>query len=167
MKRIIFIGGYADSGKTTTMNYFRSIGIHCFSSSELLHKTAQLLLNNEWSNPHANVDKRKFLIPLAEKVLVETFGRSIFAHRVYDLISQLPDDCKIAIETIGGEEFWLMFNMLDNAPFECYLERCNIRRPTENSAADYRQLLPSAITIANVGPVNYLYSQLNGVLNAD
>jgi hypothetical protein len=163
MKRILFVGGYANSGKSTAMKHLATSGLHCFSSSALLHKTAAALYANGWTN--ANVgDKRAVLIPLAEQVLVATFSRSVFVHRIYDQIAALPDNCMAAIETIGGDEFWLLYNALSNAPFEYHLECCNIRRSTEQPQADIRQLLPSAHTIDNNDTLYSLYTRLDELL---
>jgi hypothetical protein len=154
---VLFIGGLPRSGKTTTIDYLKSQGIPCYSTSALLHQTYQnlditgLLASRRAWDEENKPELRQELITLAESVLVPVFGREVFSHTVIRQanISSAP---LVVVETIGGEEFKLMAEVL-RKPYFCW----NIRREGELKGVDIRELLKGAEGIWNDGSLEELY----------
>jgi hypothetical protein len=177
MKTIIFIGGYAESGKTTSINYLKTLGIPCFSTSELLHhfcfNTYKYIMGIELETQNKikmvtlfpfnsafrsiKVSMREFLIYVAENLLTKTFGRGIFALGIKNQIETCPSNLVI-IETIGGKEYYELNNCFSDTEYNKI--NINIRSYTEKPGIDIRELLPKALEINNNESVQKLYIKL-------
>jgi hypothetical protein len=157
MGTVLFIGGFSRAGKSTTIDYLKSQGIPCYSTSALLHQTYQNLYKSELlDSSHYWVEDnkpelRQELITLAESVLVPVFGREVFSHTVIRQ-ANLSTAPLVVIETIGGEEFKLGLEVL-RKPYLCW----NIRREGELKGVDIRELLEGGEDTWNDGSVEELH----------
>lgn len=158
-KIIVFVGGYAEAGKTTTLNRLKDEGLTVFSSSELLHSVTWRIVAgilgtdkaNQLENKAKNYSLKTLLgiddtvrglyILIAEAILVPVFGREIFAHTVARKALQASDDL-VFIETIGGREHALAEEHIQLLNPTALVLNLNLRRVGENKEADSRQLLP-------------------------
>jgi len=180
---VLFIGGYACSGKSTALKYLgKNYDCHILSTSAILHQVLTdiysvfglknidthdkdstlffdaLVVGDEDSltttrvvSSHGGKDGREILIDVAEKVLVKSFSRQVFALGVQTAYSQLPHTDKpqlIVIETIGGLEYEKIRDWFLSMGF--YTSNINIVSPSANPEADGRQLLPLTNTCSNV-----------------
>lgn len=156
VNKIIFIGGYACSGKTSTLEILKKLGIPCYSTSALIHKVYKelalsgLLSSKKLWGKENKPELRECLITLAEDVLVPAFGREIFAHTVIRQANFNPAPV-VAVETVGGEEFRLGLKVIEKEYF-CW----NIRRDSELKGVDLRELLEGGIDIWNNGSISDL-----------
>ena len=159
MGKTIFIGGLARSGKSSTLEILKKLGIPCYSTSALLHQTYQKLIEAklkslkrdfEMYDVNNKAELRQELITLAEDVLVPTFGREIFAHTVIRRANTDPAPI-VAVETVGGEEFRLGLEVIKKE-WICW----NIRRDSELKGVDLRELLEGAADIWNNGSLQDL-----------
>jgi hypothetical protein len=91
---------------------------------------------------------RQWLIDLAEKALVPTFTRAVFAHAIADQIMANPET-KFAIEVFKQEEFELLVNRLHSTGCLKKAFCFNLRRLEEDPLIDGRTLLSNAIEINN------------------
>jgi hypothetical protein len=154
---VLFIGGYARTGKSEAISYLKSQEIPCYSTSDLLHQTYQnlyeggLLYPNRYWGEDEKPELRQELITLAESVLVPVFGREIFSHTVIRQANLSPAPL-VVIETIGGEEFKLMGEALQK-PYLCW----NIRREGELKGVDIRELLERGEDIWNDRSIEELH----------
>jgi hypothetical protein len=160
MRHILFVGGFARAGKTTTMEILSSLGVPCFSTSSHLEVMAAVSFsqfNNrcdfrELSKEH----QREVKIFFAEKVLVPFIGReNALVLPVVTKALASPEDL-VAIETIGGEEFRLFLSQTVGVP----VTTLNVRGPSEMPGVDSRRLLPSAIELMNNGTILELRENL-------
>lgn len=160
MNKIIFIGGYARSGKDETLKILENLGIPCYSTSSLLHKFYHNLYSTELIDQFFIPDLtdkpsfRNLLITLAEDVLVPTFGREIFAHTVIRQANLDPAPI-VAVETVGGEEFRLGLEVIKKE-WACW----NIRRDSELKGVDLRELLDGGVDIWNNGSLSDLCGRI-------
>ncbi len=180
MKRIIFLGGYARSGKSTAVTLLREMEIPCFSTSEFLYTVAariwsiggsynttlQQLKNTLpdailWNT--GGLTKRQFLIHVAENVIVPSYGRGegIVKPVMNQALEELDISPIVAIETIGGFEYQQLLACVPD--YATYIP-VNIRRHTELAGADIRELLPDAVDIWNEGSINDLENQIKSIL---
>lgn len=150
-KTIICIGGYARSGKTTTIEILESLGVPVFSASRFLHQVVEQAEKALW-NPFELYDDvmtdRAKCICMAEEILIPVFGRKLFAHAMYDGAISTPEET-VAIETIGGQEFQEFKMLARGHRLECW----NVRSEREKSGVDIRQLLPEGQDIWNDGTI--------------
>jgi hypothetical protein len=157
---ILFIGGYARSGKGEILKYLKSQNIPCYSTSALLHQTYQNLIEAGMLDSRCvwgEEDKPKLrqeLITLAESVLVSVFGREIFSHTVIRQANLSPAPL-VVVETIGGEEFKLGLEIIQK-PYLCW----NIRREGELKGVDIRELLEGGDDIWNDGSIKDLHCKI-------
>jgi hypothetical protein len=165
MGYVLFISGLARSGKTSTIDYLKSQGIPCLSTSVLLHQTYQNLIstgllapNHYWKESN-KPQLRKTLITLAEEVIVPVFGRESFAQTVIRQANEYPLPL-VAVETIGGEEFKLGLETLEK-PYFCW----NIRREGELKGVDIRELLEEGEDIWNDGSIEDLHLKIQQELD--
>jgi adenylate kinase family enzyme len=187
-KLIILIGGYANSGKSTFMQFAEELGCNTYSSSVLLHSVYQKIalrfygekidslkkndLIYTWLTPNelGQVTIREDLINLAENILVETFSRGIFASAIVDQILCKNDSGKAhVIETFGDVELDYLEYYLQTFLPTAVVIRFNIRRQEENPSADSRKLLTSAFDIVNTGTKEQykeiVFSHLNHLIS--
>lgn len=164
MSIVLFIGGYARAGKQTALDYLKSLGIPCYSTSALLHQTYQnlyktgLLQPNLYWGEENKPELRRELIVLAEEVLVPVFGREVFSHTVIRQVN-LSTASLVVVETIGGEEFKLGLEVL-RKPYLCW----NIRRDEELKGVDIRELLEGE-DIWNNGSIEELHRKIERELD--
>lgn len=163
MGTIIFIGGFSRSGKSSTLEILKKLGIPCYSTSALLHQTYQSLIKAKLKSfkrdfnmyDDNNKDElRQELITLAEDVLVPVFGREIFAHTVIRQANLDPAPI-VAVETVGGEEFRLGLEVIKEE-WVCW----NIRRDGELKGVDLRELLDGGVDIWNNGGLEELREEV-------
>jgi hypothetical protein len=197
-KTIVFVGGYARSGKTTALSYLAEQGYGTVSTSAILYEFAANLFSGitDWKTDEATkvlADKsssfeisftayhgreencssfsgffphRKFIIALAEDVLVKTFGRQIFA-RTATIRALQSDSPLVFVETVGGEEFSQMLLALNEItgtePEETQptLIKLNMRRTEEQAGVDIRQLLTTDLEIWSDGSVEETQKELD------
>lgn len=177
-KVFVYIGGYAQVGKTSVTNELRSRGYNCFSTSEILYEMAEKMCdifelpcfyenkNQFYGMPldgryELTSEKgRTWLILLAEKVLVPVFGRQVFAHTA----TQRAIDCDsdlVFIESFNNEENQLMIQYASNMTPKSNLHvKFNIRRNTEDPSADSRELLFGAMDLQNDKTIPELVDEL-------
>jgi NADPH-dependent 7-cyano-7-deazaguanine reductase QueF-like protein len=168
MGKIIFIGGYGRSGKSSTLEILKSLDIPCYSTSVLLHQTYRRLveaklksfkLDFNMYDGNNKAEIRQELITLAEDVLVPTFGREIFAHTVIRQANLDPVPI-VAVETVGGEEFRLGLEVIEKE-YVCW----NIRRNSELKGVDLRKLLVKGVDIWNNGSISDLSGRIERELS--
>lgn len=168
MSKIIFIGGWARSGKSSTLNYLKTQGIPTYSTSALLHQTYRRLIEAKLKSfkrdfdiydGNSKAELRQELITLAEDVLVPIFGREIFAHTIIRQANLDPAPI-VAVETIGGEEFRLGLEMVEKE-YVCW----NIRRDSELKGVDLRELLEGGVDIWNNGSLSDLSGRIERELS--
>ena len=154
-KKIILIGGYARSGKSSSITILEQQGWKIISSSRMIHEFAQRLILMFTGRAIDTHDKeitfldmliRDFLIKLAEDVMMPVFTRAVFTAPMAALAANSPHDL-IAIETYGGVEYDFLskYLRLEGLTWQNY----NIRRQTEEPGIDLRRLLPGGIDIEN------------------
>lgn len=164
--RILIIGGYARSGKSTFIKMARAADISAASTSELLDflcYRVYLSLLMDWSNETileedfldslskksglVCKDERALKIAVAEEVVVPLFGRKEGIVRpTVEYIKQSEDDVFV-IESIGGEEFDILIDMLGKDKYDIQL--LNIVTEKFNNVDDIRQLLPTENVMLN------------------
>jgi len=163
-KKIIIIGGYARSGKSTTVRILRNtFNIPCYSTSEVLHQVTNNLLTKTFDRPIPTDvnEKRALCISVAEDALVPVFGRQVFAQAVAaKALSDLSP--VVAIESVGGEEYMLLLDCLAGQPYQQF--NWNLRRTHERAGIDLRKLLPDAIEIWADGSEAKLLTQIGNLL---
>lgn len=160
-KIIICIGGFSNSGKSTTVKILESLGVPVFSASRFLHKAVDLAnetffkadrpdpINYRWPT------NRQQCITMAEEILVPTFGRRLFAHAMFDGVIESPERI-VAIESIGEAE-WEEFAKLARGH---HLEIWNIRSLTEKPGIDIRELIPDGMDLWNTGTIEDLEKRI-------
>jgi hypothetical protein len=148
MKKIIFVGGYQGSGKSTSLEYIEKKGFCCYSTSRILHKISDKFLNifTKYDPIYKDKDyKRTVNICIAEEILKPILGQDIFANA---LVNQVVEDNNknICIETNGGLEFFLISSLLSRSPEFCLSESININMRSQNEGVgkDFRKLLSPA-----------------------
>ena len=141
IKKVVFIGGYANSGKTTVLDRLRNSGHLIVSTSETLHQIADKFHGRKLDSKIP--EDRTELIRIAEEVLVPVIGRHGLVSPACEKILNYSGDNEIAIfESIGGEEFRIALNILESAG-GLKIDGINLRRSTEQPGVDIRELLPS------------------------
>lgn len=158
MLKIVFVGGYARSGKSTLMKYLATKNCHCFSTSQYLDSVCEKELGEYWTDAFVTKDtlKEKELVALtgknyrtykinkAEKELVPKLGRlRALVIPVLTPLLKLSNSDFVAIETIGGKEFELMLDWIKNNVKSCQISLINCRSPFELKGVDIRELLPT------------------------
>lgn len=161
MKHILAIGGKAQSGKSSTVKILRSLGVPVVSTSELLDEFLTRLKIHYGIDQGSTVEEtRQLKIKAAERVLVPTFGREVFANTAARMIFKHPESM-VAIETIGGEEWKLIQKAitLEAAYSETSytIRRYNLIRDSQLENVDIRELLENARLIKNNGTLDDLY----------
>ena len=169
--KIVLIGGFSQAGKTSVLEIL-SKSYCTISSSELLHQT---LNDIYWMAGQAHFDThdskdspvvfggrmyktgRDLLIYLAEKVLVENFGRGLFA---VGCVNQIIPNAINFIECIGGDEETELDKQLETNGYDDVI-KINIRRHTEKPNVDIRQLLRCAVDVWNEGRIEKTVAQVN------
>ena len=164
---IYVICGYARSGKTTSIEYFKKMGFVTASSSECLHELSKSMmsvlkittdLTDKTGTTEINgvpMNNRNILIGIAEDVLVKHFGRSIFANYI-DKIAE--DNENVVIESFNQEEYQLCNFWKDNE-----VTILHITRDSELAGVDKRDIIKRAIKIDNNGTIEELYKKLSQV----
>jgi hypothetical protein len=156
MKTIICVGGYARAGKSTTVEILESLDIPVFSASRFLHKAVDLTKGTvfePWAAAIKLTDiavdivppsERMQCITMAERILVPTFGRKLFAHAMFDGLTAV-DNQIVAIETIGGDEWQEFANLAEGHRLVIW----NVRSEREQPGIDIRELIPDGQDIWN------------------
>jgi hypothetical protein len=187
-KWILVIGGYANSGKSTSIEHLSKL-VPVLSTSEKLYdvtadilinvlgfsytkeemkeilkngKAAKILMFNSHEVPaYLDISVRDLLIMIAEKCIVNNLGRQAFSGSV---INDIPEDSQIvAIESIGGEEYKHLKALAEYKGFNVL--PINIRSSGELKGVDIRELLPNAKTIENDGTIEELGIKLEQITN--
>lgn len=162
--RIIFIGGYARSGKSSAISYLRNHhGLVCLSTSECLHQVKDRLLDTfpEIARPTNKEQERSLCIKIAEGLLVPIYGREIFANWV---VQQIQPGQTYIVETIGGVEHTLLKDTIKRALTRVDIDEVNIRRGSERIGVDIRKLLENGIELYNNGTLDELYKKLDKLI---
>lgn len=163
---IIFVGGFSNAGKTTALDYLKTHNFYVYSPSVILHqlsdRVCSYLLGQEPIKDRE--EKRKLNITLAEDILIPVCGRDLFPtiviNRVLDDIYQ-RDRKLIVIETIGGEEYSIMLDILDGHYGEFDIYSWNIRRVEERPGVDIRKLIKDATNVWNDSSLSDFHYQLD------
>ena len=138
---IVFLGGYANSGKTTAMRYLASQGLTCLSTSDILHKISTKVFP---VNGRTKPQRRYLNILLAEDILKPYLGNNVFCNKIVEDVLDCDSDI-IVIETIGGDEYRSIKSRLKDS-FSLFLN-INLRSVNEQPEVDSRQLLPFATDV--------------------
>jgi hypothetical protein len=149
---IILIGGYARSGKSTSVQLLRDRGIPCYSTSASLYDTYARLKEVYPELHHLDPDNkqvsRQRMIALAEEVIVPVFGRESIVMACVKWLEQVYEmgHETVAIETIGGNELELLERGLKYwSQHPLFITAAiNIRSDTEEPDADSRRLIESS-----------------------
>jgi hypothetical protein len=158
---VIFLGGFAQSGKSESMKIFKEdFGYSTFSASALLHQVYEKF--HEYDHSDTTLPEvRAEHIRIAEEVLKPVFGQEIFADALYRQVAKniylFPEKVNV-IETVGGKEFTALMEKFEDSPFP--IKRINIRRKEERHGIDLRELLPDAIDFWNDGDLADLKRRL-------
>lgn len=160
IKDIIFVGGFARSGKTTTLKRLKRLGYTILSTSQYLDLVCEKDLESCWKGKLAKktiADEklfydltgktmREYKIDKAENQIVPNLGRyeGIIKPTLQPLLTS--SSSKFAIETIGGEEFLLMQRFLQENITGYKCRRLNCRSLIELKGVDSRELLPPPMT---------------------
>jgi ribosome biogenesis GTPase A len=160
---VLFVGGYARSGKSTLMRLLRDWNFTTASTSQYLDQVCELELvtktgDKSWLNTFSNksswIEKklvdltghtfRSYKIQKAEKELVPSLGRlNGLIKPALEPIMGLVGKCPIAIETIGGEEYHLMLGYLKQDQKQKFnFINLNCHSNYEKKGVDIRVLLP-------------------------
>jgi len=159
---IIFVGGYARSGKTTVINYLEEhYQAEVLSGSRMIHQITDSLLDYFGLNSFRL--KREINKFIAESVLKKFLHPQIFALALAEKV-KTSNSPLIVIESIGGDEFVKLKDLI-NSPTKplCW----NIRKDTEQPQADQRELLPEAFNIWNEGSIDDLFITIQQKLKED
>ncbi len=168
-KTLVFLGGYANAGKSTAVKWFRKQGIEVFSSSELLHDHIENMMGrlhtyfdsydrsgstqlNNLTIPH-----RDFMIALAEATRQIIDGEIYMKGVMGQAIASKSE--LVVVETVGGHEYEIGLKMAREQK-DLQLVNVNIRMHSELPGVDIRELLPYATDIYNNGTKEDLYRQL-------
>jgi hypothetical protein len=148
MKKIIFIGGFQGSGKSTALDYLGKKGFTCYSTSKIIHKISDKFLSVFTKRNPNRIDKeykRSVNICIAEEILKPNLGQDIFARALVDCVVN-ENKQHICIETNGGLEFFLISSYLSKSLEFCLNESLNIntRSQSEGAGKDFRKLLSPA-----------------------
>jgi hypothetical protein len=169
--KVIFLGGYARSGKTTTLEEFRKLGYPTFSTSQFLYQivdslfielfgisniprkeecdsfSTTLRLNDRHGSRFAELHTtRSILTKLAENVIVPNIGReNAFIRPILESVKKVESPIVI-IETLGGVEYNGFLNLLDQYNISL-LGLINCERTDQRPHVDIRELLPTDLTI--------------------
>lgn len=179
-KTIVYLGGYARSGKSSLIEELRNRGYSCFSTSEILHEVASRFCLSFYLPVFFRHKTEKFdlgysffpciktgrewLITLAEDVLVPVFGRELFAHTASKRAIAC-DTPLVFIEAFNNEEQNLMSWYAQNIGNIQQELIFNIRRDREEPDADSRELLAGAIDIQNTQTIAELVDSLLKKIN--
>jgi hypothetical protein len=169
--KVIFLGGYARSGKTTTLEEFRKLGYPTFSTSQFLYQIADSLflelfgvsniprkeecdsffttlrLNDIHVSRFADLHTtRSVLTKLAENVIVPNIGReNAFIRPILESVKKVESSIVI-IETLGGEEYKGFLNLLGQYNINL-LGLINCERTGQLPNVDIREPLPTDLNI--------------------
>jgi hypothetical protein len=140
MRLVYFIGGFADSGKSTLLKRLQA-DYHCetVSGSKFLHEKHVELFGYDISCKSAT-GRRKFIDWVELDYIPGLGGRANFVHELMATVLSSSADV-VLIESIGGEEFDLMMGELPwQTPYRSY----NCVRQGAQQGVDIRRLLPDA-----------------------
>jgi hypothetical protein len=160
MKTILVMGGFARSGKTSSLSILQNLGISYFSTSILLDNFIEKL-EKEFNIPIPEEveNRRQHKIKAAENVLVPIFGRQVFSITAARAAME-AEDSLVTIESIGGEEWDLIAKAIGDIAYSNMINyrihRFNVRSKNEKPGVDIRQLLKNATTIQNDGTLEDL-----------
>lgn len=140
-----FIGGYANSGKSTLIaNLKQHFNVHVVSASEEVHLQYRLAHEGKDLNTK-QLDMRQLFINWVERHYIPSLGgREFFAAGLIDkAIASLTrsNASAVVVETVGGEEFDHMMGALPyDATYRCY----NCNRDDSTPGVDLRVPLKAA-----------------------
>jgi hypothetical protein len=167
MKKIIVMGGFSNSGKTTSLKILEKIGWQTASTSKLLHTFTQNIVRSLTGEEIDTYDRnatfkgmttRQLLIHMAREQFEPVFGRSAFVAGVVEqLINGDSPLNQYVVECFHAEEYELLRVALMDA--NLYHTCVNLRSPAENPKADNRTLLPTANAIYNNGTLEELEAE--------
>jgi hypothetical protein len=168
MSAVIFIGGFAQAGKSTAMGILeKEFNLPCFSTSQFLEGITEDCFNffsDEYFWHEMNKEtQRQAKIHMAEKILIPRLGRekAIVAPVISLALEELARKKGIVVvETIGGEEHRLMQSILFGECWSILQDNVNIRRKSELPGVDIRELLAPATDIQNDGTKEELTDSL-------
>jgi hypothetical protein len=175
MRKIIIIGGYARSGKSSSIKIIESFGIPTISTSVILDNILDSLvpylkdsvprISKSENNSIYKDIRRKKKIWLAEQIICKKLTRQSL---IFGVIKKIKDTNSkiIVIESIGGEEYNLLIGQLSHLSEEFLIKNVNIRRKTEEPGIDIRELLPNAIDIWNESTLEDLEFYLHCLINS-
>jgi hypothetical protein len=160
---VLFVGGYARSGKSTLMKVLRDWNFTTASTSQYLDSICESDMvtktgDKSWLNTFASksllLEKklveitghtfRSYKINKAEEEIVPNLGRlNGLIKPSLEPVIKLLGKSPIAIETIGGDEYNLMLDYLrQNQEQEIDIININCRSTDEQKGVDIRTLLP-------------------------
>jgi hypothetical protein len=174
MRKIIVVGGYARSGKSTSIKIIESFGIPTTSTSVILDNILDSLVPylKDWvpsileseNDPIYKNIRRKKKIWLAEQIICKKLTRQSLVFGVIKKIKETNSKI-IVVESIGGEEYNLLMEQLYHLSEEFLIKNVNIRRKTEEPGIDIRELLPNSVDIWNESTLEDLEFCLNCLIN--
>lgn len=142
---ILFIGGYANSGKSSLLRDFEAMGIATFSTSRICHMLLDVACGEKVDTKiPAN---RARMIDFIENGLVPQFGRKSIALAAagdaWDHYNSAIES--VVIETIGGDELQHMLEFLSSELVCCSkIHFVNCRSSAEKPNVDRRKLITGA-----------------------
>lgn len=148
MSVVLFIGGYARSGKSSLLNWLEDIGYVVCSTSRVLDNLADCSVTALGLTPPKDHEERRSLkINIAEGIIVPVLSRKAMVRACIDRIQASEDsDQTFVFETIGGDEYEMAQDMLNP---RIPTMNINVRRDSERAGIDIRKLLPYAIELRN------------------
>jgi hypothetical protein len=153
MKTILVIGGFAQSGKSSSLQFLRTQGIPTFSTSVLLDKFIEALETTFGIPiPSPVEERRKHKIAAAEEVLVPIFSRQVFANQAGKDLMECESEL-VVVETIGCEEWKELQkaiaaqSMALSKNYQIY--RFNVTRESQLEGVDIRKPLENAYEVSN------------------
>ena len=179
MAKILVVGGYARSGKSTLLEASKDVSkelvVSYVSTSQTLDEHAWniyaaaaascgrraefgseqfISLLRSKADGILGFNSRQFKIDVAEKIIVPLFGRDAgivkpTVDEMYKLYSQYARN--VIIESIGGEEWEILERYLKG--YQMDYVAFNVRSPErEQPGVDIRQLLPVELELVNDEP---------------
>jgi hypothetical protein len=139
----VFIGGFANSGKTTLIREIEQAGFPVFSTSREMHRIADLLTGSTFDTKLP--ENRQRFIDMIEKGLVPAFGREAIATvaMAAALRRKALEGGSLVVESIGGDELVYMCQQIHVPSSNSTLSplvTIDVRSSLEQPEVDIREL---------------------------
>ena len=183
-KKVILIGGYSNSGRTTLMRYAASKEYLVVSFSDVLYKYCVNLIHELVEDPNKGDAEKEFIdlllrsrikakifgrgfdstrdfMILMAKVLTDTFGREVYSNPIARMIDESESEVCVC-EVYKAEDYYNLERFLVQKKIK--FVAVNLRSSRENPKADDRSLIPFDLNIWNDNSFEAMYHQLDNIV---